>query len=258
MRRQIGLPLAALAIAALASMPCRAEEVEEPRFEVYTGANYDGRTGNVASSLNWGVFNPVTQSGFRLKLDGLADIYGVSNAPLSSTDSGLKYVTDVMAGYQFEYGPAWIKLYAGAAYGEQAAIGTTFNGIYHVETPQRKAWGAAAAFQSYWPMSDRVWASLNVTWLQPNSLTSIYSRGAYDIYRTEGGLRISAGAETSFSLTGEPTIKQGWAFEKYVQAGALLNLRYGRNDLSLSGGLSQPGGEAGSHLYAGISYGRQF
>jgi len=262
MRRQIGLPLAALAIAiaALASMPCRAEEVEEPRFEVYMGADSDGRTANVTTSLVWGAFGPVTQTGFRLKLDGLGDIDSTDAHLITAKLMGaeLKSVSDLMAGYQFEYGPAWIKLYAGAAYGEQAAIGTTFNGIYHVETPQRKAWGAAAAFQSYWPMSDRVWASLNVTWLQPNSLTSIYSRGAYDIYRTEGGLRISAGAETSFSLTGEPTIKQGWAFEKYVQAGALLNLRYGRNDLSLSGGLSQPGGEAGSHLYAGISYGRQF
>ena len=54
MRRPIGLSLAA--IAALASMPCRAEEVKEPRFEVYMGADYDGRTANVASR-SFGAFS---------------------------------------------------------------------------------------------------------------------------------------------------------------------------------------------------------
>ena len=134
MRRPIGLPLAALAIAALASMPCRAEEVEEPRFEVYTGADTDGRTANVASSLVWGVFGPVTQPGFRLKLDSLASIYEeVDTSVVPSRPLGIsqKSVTDVMAGYQFNYGPAWVKLYAGAAYEAQAGTSwRRYNYVY--------------------------------------------------------------------------------------------------------------------------------
>ena len=84
MRRQIGLSLAALAIAARANMPCRAEEVKEPRFEVYTGADYDWphRKRHLIARLS--VFGPVTQPGFRLKLDGLADIYGDTDASLFS------------------------------------------------------------------------------------------------------------------------------------------------------------------------------
>ena len=81
---------------------------------------------------------------------------------------------------------------------------TTISG-YSEMAIQQKEFGAAAAFQSYWPVSDRIWASLNVTWLQPDSSTSIYSRSAYEIYRTKGGLTISAGAEASFSLGGEPS-----------------------------------------------------
>ena len=164
-----------------------------------------------------------------------------------------------MAGYQFNYGRAWIKLYAGAAYEAQA--GTTwrrYNYSYSEMAIQQKEFGVALAFQSYWPVSDRVWASLSVTWLQPDSSTSIYSRSAYEIYRTEGGLMISAGAEAGFSLGGEPSFKGGLAFDKYFRGGALLNLRYGSNDLSLSGGLSQASDESMSRPYAGISYGRQF
>ena len=187
-------------------MPCRAEEVKEPRFEVYTGADTDGRTANVASSLVWGVFGPVTQPGFRLKLDSLAGIYEeVDTSVVPSRPLGIsqKSVTDVMAGYQFNYGPAWVKLYAGAGYEAQAGTSwRRYNDGYSGTAMQPQGFGVAAAFQSYWRVSDRVWTSLSVTWLQPDNSISIYSRGAYDIYRTIGGLAISAGAEASLSPAG--------------------------------------------------------
>ena len=278
MRRQIGLPLAALAIAiaALASMPCRAEEVEEPRFEAYMGADSDGRTANVTTSLVWGAFGPVTQTGFRLKLDGLGDIDSTDAHLITAKLMGaeLKSVSDLMAGYQFNYGQARIKLYAGAAYEVQTGIvPIRYNYGYSDTIIQQKEFGAALAFQSYWPVSDRVWTSLSVTWLQPDSSISIYSRGAYGIYRTNGGLAISAGAEASFSSAGagipynQHTCHNGEGFEcydRYGRAGALLNLRYGSNDLTLSGGMSQAFGRAGdgpyssTSPYASISYGRQF
>jgi hypothetical protein len=223
------------------------------------GGDYYGRTANITSSLVWGAFGPVTEPGFRLKLDGLGDVYGETDASLLSNKflaAGLKDVSDLMIGYQFKYGPAWIKLYAGAAYQAQTRL------FYEVgATLQQNSWGAAAAFQSYWPVSDRVWASLNVTWLQPDDTASIYSRAAYEIYSTDWGLKISTGAEANFSLAGEPVFKAGKEsdlYKKYIQGGALLNLRYGANDLSLSGGLSQASDEAIARPYAGISYGRQF
>ena len=267
MRWQIGLSLAALAITAPANMPCFADSpsAEELRYEVYVEAGYDSRTADITTSCVWSAFGPVTQSGFRLKLDELTNIYGQTDASLLSGNfvaAGLNETTDLMIGYQFEYGPAWIKLYAGAAYAVQTRI---INIVYYTDfvdaTRQEKAFGAAAAFQSYWPMSDRIWASLNVTWLQPNDSTSIYTRAAYEIYRDDSGLKISTGAEANFSLAGEPAFRGGKTFDlynKYLQGGALLNLRYGVNDFSLSGGLSQASDETVSRPYASISYGRQF
>jgi hypothetical protein len=279
MRWQIGSSLAALAIAASANMPCWADgpSAEEPRFEVYVGAGYDGRTADITTSGVWSVFGPVTQSGFRLKLDGLGDISGATDASVLSSNfmpTGLKDVTDLMVGYQFKYGPAWIKLYAGAAYEAQVTIDwKRYNYNYGENSAQPKVIGAALAFQTYWPVSDRVWASLSVTWLQPDSSTSIYSRGAYEIYRTNGGLAISAGAEASFSSAGAgspynpPTchnLEGVECYDRQWRSGALLNLRYGANDLTLSGGMSQAYGQtvfgpySSISPYASISYGRQF
>jgi hypothetical protein len=265
MRGQIGMLLAALAVAQI-NRPCRADGINapEPRFEVYTGAYYDGRSGNLNSSFVWGVFSPVTQPGFRLKLDGITDLYGQTNAPLFSSKfmaAGLKNVSNLMAGYQFNYGRATIKLYAGAAYEVEFRRAEITYPFYASVTLQQETFGAAAAFQAYWPVGERVWASLDVTWVQPDQSAWIYSRSAYEFYRSEGGLRIGAGAEANFTLAGDPTYKHGRRYDpykKYLRGGTFLNLRYGSNDLSLSAGLSQASDEEVMRPYAGISYGRQF
>ncbi len=205
MRRQIAWSLAALAIAAPPGISCRADgpDTTGPSYEMYGGASYDGRSANLTSSLVWSVFSPVNESGIRLKLDGLGDFYGETEAPMSSSSflaAGLKEAADIMAGYQFKYGPAWIKLYAGAAYEADTRIARiTYYYDYVQAQTQQKSFGAAAAFQGYWPMSERIWASLNVTWLQPDHTMSVFSRAAYEIYRSEGGLKIAAGAEACFS-----------------------------------------------------------
>ncbi len=184
----------------------------------------------------------------------------------------MKTMTDLMIGYQFKYGPAWIKFYAGAVYEPQTNFGIIreySNNLPEVVpiATQEKPLGAAVALQSYWALSDRVWATLNVTWLQPEEAASIYTRAAYEIYRSEGGLKFAAGAEANFSLiegAGVSDCKVLRGCENNYQGGALLNLRYGANDFSLSGGLSQASDDAGSHAYAStrpymsISYGRQF
>ncbi len=248
-----------LAVAALAAGPCWADDPSPgPRFETYIGADYDGRAASLVSNTVWGVFGPVTQPGFRLKLDGLADVYGNSNAAVFSSSfmaADLKSVSDFMAGYQFQWGAAWIKLYAGAAFQVQTRFFWSVG-----DTANEQAIGAAAAIQSYWRVSDRVWASVNASWLQPDNATSLYSRAAYEIFRSDGGVKISAGFEASVSINNADNFAEGKAlylYDNYSREGTLLNLRYGRNDLSLSGGISEASGDV-ARPYATISYGRQF
>ena len=257
MRRHLEI---SLALAAAAVGPCWAEEsASGPRFETYVGADYDGRAASLVSSSVWSVFSPVNQPGFRLKFDGLADVYGNTNAAVFSSSfiaADLKGLGDIMAGYQFNRGPVWIKLYAGAAYQVQARLFWDVGQIV-----QQQAWGAAAAIESYWRVSDRVWASLNASWLQPDNAASLYSRAAYEVYRSDGGLKISAGAEAGLSANNADNFKEGKAldlYSNYVREGMLINLRYGANDLTLSGGMARASGDAALCPYATISYGRQF
>jgi len=257
MRRQFEI---SLALAVAAAGPCWADEsTTGPRFETYVGADYDRRAASAVSSSVWSVFGPVNQPGFRLKLDGLANVYGNTNATVFSSSfmaADLKGVGDIMAGYQFNRGPVWIKLYAGAAYQVQTRL------LWSVgEISKEQAKGAAAAIETYWRASDRVWASLNASWLQPDSAASLYSRAAYEVYRSDGGLKVSAGGEAGLSVNNADNFKEGRAldlYNNYVREGALINLRYGANDLTLSGGMSQASGDAASRPYATISYGRQF
>ncbi|MBI4723629.1 MAG: hypothetical protein HY765_00975, partial [Rhodomicrobium sp.] len=56
------------------------------RFETYIGAGFEGRAASLASSTVWSLFGPVSQPGFRIKLDGLTDVYGETSASIFSSD----------------------------------------------------------------------------------------------------------------------------------------------------------------------------
>jgi hypothetical protein len=260
MRRFIQFCFSALAFADAAVPSCAAESsAAGPRFETYVGGDYDGRAAALTSSTVWSPFGPVTAPGFRIKLDGLANLYGGTNATVFSSNflaADLKTLGEAMAGYQINYGQLWLKFYAGAAY--QAQIRAFREAGQLV---QQKAWGISAAIESFWRASDRVWTSANVSWLNLDTTMSLYTRSGYEVYHGGSGLRISGGAEAGVTINNAGLFKEGKALElynNYVRAGPLLNLRYGLNDFSLSGGVSQASDEAKLHPYASIRYGRQF
>jgi hypothetical protein len=255
------LQSAAIALASIspASPPCFAGDGSLPRYEVYAGADYTGRAAYLSSSTVWSVLGPLAEPGFRLKLDGFANVYGDTGADLFSSGflaADLKAVGDVMAGYQFNRGSLWVKLYAGAAYQDQMRV------IWQAgRITQQQGWGATGAIESFWRPSDRVWASANVTWLQFDNLTSLYSRAAYEVLRMEGGLTISTGGEAALAVSNADAFREGRQldlYNNYVRAGGLINLRYGTHELTLSGGLSQASDEAAWRPYATLSYGKKF
>ncbi len=75
------------------------------------------------------------------------------------------------------------------------------------------------------------------------------------------GLTLSTGAETGAMVKNADIYREGRRldlYNEYVREGALLNFRYGRNDLTLSGGLARVSDESTWRPYATISYGRKF
>jgi hypothetical protein len=261
MRRFILSCISASALAAVNVPLCAAESSSgaEPRFETYLGGDYDGRAAALTSTTIWSPFDPVAGPGFRVKLDDLANVYGDTNASVFSNNflaADLKALGDAMMGYQTNYGQLWLKFYAGAAYQAQTRAFWQAGQLV-----QQKAWGITAAVESFWRASDRVWTSANVMWVNIDNTASLYIRGAYEVYRGESGLRISGGAEAGVTINNAGLFKEERAlnlYNNYVRAGPLLNLRYGLNDFSLSGGLSQASDQTNLHPYASIRYGRQF
>jgi hypothetical protein len=248
----------AVALLAWVSPSCHAADAGSYNFETYAGVDYDGRAASVTSTLVWSYLGPIDKPGLRIKVDGLADVYGDTNASAFSSNflaSSLKGLGDVMAGVQFNLGPAWIKLYGGAAYESQTRLFWQVGRLV-----QMQAWGGAAAAEGFLQVSDRMWTSAAISWVQPDSTASLYSRVAYEIYK-DGKLKIATGAEAGFTLGDADTYKEGLRlnqYNEYMREGALLNVRFGVHDFSLSGGLSQASNETLSRPYATIRYGRQF
>jgi hypothetical protein len=156
------------------------------RFETYVTADYSGRAAALASSTVWSVFGPIDQSGFRLKVDGFASVNGETNANVFSSAfmaSDLKALSDVMAGYQFNWESFWVKLYAGAAHQAQ-----TLAFWQAGQLVRHQSYGATGALETFWQGSNGFWGSGNLSWLQFDNTGSFYGRIAYKIMHDNNGL----------------------------------------------------------------------
>ena len=236
---------------------CLADDVA--RFETYVTADYSSRAAALASSTVWSLSGPIDQPGFRLKVDGFASVNGETNANVFSSAfmaSDLEALGDVMAGYQLNWENIWVKLYAGAAYQSQALAFWQAGQLV-----QQQSYGATAALETFWQGSSGFWASGNLSWLQFDNTGTFYGRVAYKIMHESEGLTLSAGVETGAMIKNADIYKEGRRldlYNEYVREGALLNFRFGANDLTLSGGLAGASDETAWRPYATICYGRKF
>ncbi len=234
-------------------------EVKPPRFEVNVGGDYYGRGVSLYSTSIWSVAGPVTEPGFRLRADGLASLYGETNARVFSNGflpGSTTALGDLMAGYQYNRGSLWLKFYGGVAFQGQNRFFWDA-GQQSVE----QNWGAKAAVESWWRPSPRLWASVDLSWLELNKQTTLHSRLAYEVTALERGASLSLGGEIGATRADAGLFKEGKPLDQYgnfIRAGPLLSLRIGMHELSFSGGLSQNSGEVNWRPYATLSYGKKF
>lgn len=233
------------------------------RFETYVTVDCSSRSAAFASSTVWSVLGPVEEPGFRLKIAGLSSFDGEGNAGVFSSSfmaADVSTQANVMAGYMFEWRDVWIKLYAGGAYQTTAYHLHTYD-FLDINTLLSKAnMGAAAALETYWEDESGFWLSGGLSWLQQNNTGSFYGRAAYKVMAESEGLDLSFGAETGAAVWDPDVYRDGKraGYDEYVRAGGLINLRYGSNDLTLSGGVAADTEEREWRPYATISYGRKF
>ncbi|WP_201719195.1 cellulose biosynthesis protein BcsS [Rhodomicrobium vannielii] len=257
-------PLLAAAVATLA-IPCHAADAARgPRFESYVTVDYAGRSMAVAESTVWSLFGPIDREGFRVKLDGLLGVSGETNSGVFSNDFFAQRLGSgggISAGYQANRGPVWVKAYVGTAYATKVERRSDYG---HVawdadQLEQNMLFGVTASIDAWWRVADRIWTSANASYSQVGNTASLYGRAAYEIHRDDA-VRLSLGAEGSISSYAESYVLGNAAGEKetYAKAGALLNLRYGANDISLSGGGVSASEEKDYRAYVTLSFGRKF
>ncbi len=225
LRRFLANALAACAALIPGGASCRAGEAYT--FETYATVDYSGTAAAIASSTVWSFLGPIEEPGFRLKVDSFTGIYGQSNASLFSSAfmaADLNMLADVMAGYQFHWDRFWIKAYAGGAYQAQTQIFWSIGQMVPL-----KEFAAAAAIETYWQGPGRLWASMNVSWLEFDNTVSFYDRVAYEAVRDYEGLKVSVGAELGAIFKSADLYSVGRRLddeESFVKGGPLLNLRY--------------------------------
>jgi len=241
----------------VACCPSLADDVQ--RFETYVTADTSTRAAALATSTVWSLFSSIDQPGIRLKIDGFASVFGETNANVFSSAfmaADLKALGDVMAGYQLHWEQIYVKVYAGAAYQAQTQA------FWQAEQLiQQRSYGATAAVETFWQGSSGIWASGNLSWLQFDNTGAFYGRVAHKVLQESEGLNLSIGAETGAMIKNADIYKDGKRldlYNEYVREGALFNLRYGSNELTVSGGFAKASDEGAWRPYATISYGKKF
>lgn len=228
-----------------------------PHFEVYTGGDYAVNAADLTTTAIWSPFSPVTEPCIRLKLDGLASLFGAGSTSIGSgafLPQGMNALADAMVGYQFDLQSVRFKAYAGGAYQQQVLIFTDIGA-----TAQRASWSAAAALDSWWRPTERIWNATD--FFVSAKMANVYTKVGYELHRADNGLVVSFGGEAAITAADANVYKEGrdlGLFNDYLRAGGLVCLRFGTHELTLSGGLSEASNEIGWRPYATISYGKKF
>jgi hypothetical protein len=235
------------------------QEITAPRFEVYLGGDYLGRSASLYSTSIWSVAGPVTQPGFRLRASGLANFSGETNANVFSNGflpANANVLGDLMAGYQYNQGSLWVKFYAGMAFQGQ----TRFLWDAAQQSIQQN-WGPKTAIETWWRPTNRLWLSVNLSWLKPNDETGLNSRAAYEFTCLKGAASLSLGGEMGATRANANIFKEEKRLDQYndyFRAGPFLSLRYGMHEFTVSGGFAEDSYSMARRPYATLSYGKKF
>jgi hypothetical protein len=228
-----------------------------PRFEVYSGVDYAHSGAAIYENAVWSLFGPVTEPGFRVEAIAAGTLSGSGSAAIFSKDFSLGRLVAsdaLLAGYQFNAGSLWLKLYAGVAYQSLAqpdrAAGLTF---------EKRGFGTEVAVESWWRPAERVWASADLSFVTVNEGASLYARVGYEIFRS-GRVTLSLGSDFSLFEDGIPldSGSQRLPHDLYLREGGLLNARAGAHDLTLSGGFAESSKDGAREPYLTLSYGLKF
>jgi hypothetical protein len=195
------------------------------RFEFWAGAQASRQVWSLYTGTTVAPFADIQEDGLRLRVVGGYGAYRYAGPRAVGVSSeivhfkGTVSFSDLLAGYQKQFGPVTVKAFAGLAVAQ-----------YRLEpddpetTIRGPGVGAKGALETWWTITDRAWSSLDVSW---STLHDSYAARARLGWRFLPA--VSAGLEAGAAGNRESDIARAGGFIRYEWTGG---------EISASGGLS--------------------
>jgi hypothetical protein len=168
------------------------------RFETWAGAQVSSKSWSAYSGVTLALFGPIDSDGWRLRAVGGYGAY-------KDEGSGTISFADFLLGYQKQYSALTLKAFAGVA-AEQLAHADGQAAVSTIDC------GFKAILEAWLNMTERSWASLDLTW---SSAQEVRQRLRFGFAI---GPDISVGLEGEFTGGADSDGPRGGAFVRYSWA----------------------------------------
>ena len=209
---------------------------DTPHVEMWAGGQAFAAVWSAYSGASWAPFGSVREDGLRLRAVLGAGAY----------DGGRLAFADVLIGYHRQLGPVTLKLFGGLTVADYFPTEPT-------SMLEGTALGPKALVETWWTITDRTWASLDLAFALPHlHLAHMEMADVVDPYRIEytGRLRLgwrlwpelSVGFEGGAGGPMAPSLPTTWQ-TGMAHAGGFLRYEWTTGEVSISGGVSLGGDE---------------
>lgn len=211
-----------------AASPCAAAEGTQSAYawrEIAAGADVTASAWSVYTTATVAPIGSLNDDGPRLRATGGYGRYQYLAAPQPVRFRGVQSFSEFMLGYQMQLGPATVKGFAGAA-----GIGHAVTPFDRTNTVSGLEIGFKAALEAWFEISDRVWASADLSWTAAHDTYASRLRLGWRLTPSLS-LGLEAGAVGNATYDGG----RGGAFARYTQDWGEVSLSAG-----LSGDIDRP------------------
>jgi hypothetical protein len=201
------------------------ERRDTPAFEMWAGAEVFQRVWSMYTGGTYAPFGDVHSDGFRIRAMAGYGAYGYASPRWTGAGTqalefrGMASFADLLLGYHKQLGPVTIKVLTGLTLLDQSSNDP--------EAPSGTEVGAKAVLETWWTITDRAWASVDL------SLTTLQ-----DVYGARARLGWRLWPALSIGVEGGAT---GSLDYDTARIGGFVRYTWANGEASLSGGLASDG-----------------
>jgi Cellulose biosynthesis protein BcsS len=198
----------------------------QPRFEMWTGAEVFQQVWSLYAGGSYAPFGSVREDGFRVRAVAGYGAYTYSSPRWTGLATqivrfhGSTTFADLLAGYHQQLGSLTIKILGGLTVADRMADDPDASN-------QATRAGGKAIVETWWNVTDQVWASVDLSW---SALDNVYGTRARVGWRwwPEFSVGLEGGAAGSFDYD-------------TARLGGFVRYEWAAGELSVSGGVSGDG-----------------